>query len=104
MKGDEIESLLTIFHEELISNKLSFHSRQEVFPGGRTDLIFEDKDGKLLVIEIKANKISRKDIGQLIEYWPKIKERYSEKEIRLMIRRNWGQADYVHLLVIFSAG
>jgi len=85
MKESEIENLLTLFHEELISDKLTLHSQQEIFPGGRTDLIFEDVYGKLLVVEIKAKTINRKDIGQLIEYWPKVKEKYADKELRLMI-------------------
>ncbi|MDY6845363.1 MAG: endonuclease NucS [Thermodesulfobacteriota bacterium] len=81
----EMEKLLTLFPDELITPGVTLHSQQEIFPSGRTDLIFHDVEGNLLVVEVKASQLSRKHIGQIVEYWPQVKQRYCDLNIRLMV-------------------
>ena len=85
MLESEMEKLIILFPEELITHGITLHSQQEVFPAGRTDLIFIDLNGNLLVVEVKSVQLDRKHIGQIVEYWPQVKQRYSDSNIRLMV-------------------
>ncbi len=65
----QIEDVFEMFHEELLEPGLQLVSRQHIFNNGtRADLIFEDQQGRKLVVELKRNVVTREDIGQLIEY------------------------------------
>ncbi len=81
----ELERIITFFPDELIGPGFHLFSQQEVFQGGRTDLIFRDAEENLLVIEIKAGTLTRSDIGQIVEYWPRVKARYPGSNIQLMV-------------------
>ena len=85
MQEATIEKLLIAFPEELIAPGLELHSQQEVFPVGRTDLIFIDSEERLLVVEVKKGTLTREHVGQIIEYWPQVKQRYADHDIRLMV-------------------
>ena len=52
----------------LIGKSLSLERRQLDTPRGRIDLLFKDKKGNLIVVELKLNKIGRSAIDQLRRY------------------------------------
>lgn len=65
----QIEDVFEIFHEKLVEPKLKLVARQFIFQNGRrADLIFEDKDNRKMIIELKRDVVTREDVGQLIEY------------------------------------
>jgi hypothetical protein len=64
----------------LIGKSLKLKKRQLDTPVGRIDLLFEDKKGGLIVIELKLNKIGRKTINQLRGYMNWIKTE-TKKEV-----------------------
>ena len=65
----QIEDVFEIFHSELIEENLKLIKRQHIFDNRlRADLLFEDKNGVTVVVELKKTPVSREDIGQLLEY------------------------------------
>lgn len=66
----QIEDVFEIFHSQLIEPNLELLDRQKTIKeyGVRFDLLFKDKNGKNLIVELKRNAISRDDIGQAIQY------------------------------------
>ncbi len=52
----------------LVGENLILKGRQVDTPVGRIDLIFEDKNGNSIIIELKLNKIGREAIKQLNRY------------------------------------
>ena len=66
----QIENVFEIFHEQLLEPGLELIDRQKTIKkyGVRFDLLFRDKNGKKLILELKRNAISRDDIGQAIQY------------------------------------
>jgi len=55
-------------YPELIEENLVFKGRQVHVYGKIMDILFEDKFGQKLIIELKAGPIDRKHIGQVMEY------------------------------------
>jgi hypothetical protein len=65
----QIEDVFEIFHEELIEKGLTLIERQHIFDNRlRADLLFKDKNGINVVIELKRTEVTRENIGQLFEY------------------------------------
>lgn len=58
----------------LVGENLSLKRRQLDTPDGRIDLLFEDKTGNPVVIELKLNKIGRDAINQLKRYMNEVKK------------------------------
>lgn len=66
----QIEDVFEIFHAQLIEPGLKLLSRQFIFNNGRrADLIFEDKNKRKVVVELKRDVVVREDVGQLLEYY-----------------------------------
>lgn len=55
-------------YPELIERGLIFKGRQISIYGKRIDILFEDKFGQKLIIELKIGPIDREHIGQVMEY------------------------------------
>lgn len=69
MSEKQIEDVFAVFAEELIEPGLSLKARQFVLPNKlRMDLLFEDRDKKQVVVELKKNSVTREDVGQILEY------------------------------------
>lgn len=66
MKEQDIENIL-IRHPELIEEGLVFRRNQVNLQGKRLDILFEDKNGQELIVEVKRIA-GRKDIAQLMDY------------------------------------
>lgn len=69
----------------LVGESLKLKKRQLDTPIGRIDLLFEDKKGNLIVIELKLNKIGRDAINQLKRYMNWVKEKETDKEVNGVI-------------------
>ncbi len=55
-------------YPELIEDKLSFRGRQVIVAGKRVDVLFEDRHGQKLIVEIKKGTVRRDDVAQLLDY------------------------------------
>lgn len=52
---------------------------------GRADLVFEDRHGRLLIIEVKRGKLPRGAIDQLHDYFGMMKQKYPAKAVEMMV-------------------
>ncbi|KPV64459.1 MAG: hypothetical protein AOA66_0150 [Candidatus Bathyarchaeota archaeon BA2] len=55
-------------HPEIIEDGLTLLGRQVSLGHLRADLLFKDKFGDTLVVELKRGNIKRGHVGQIIEY------------------------------------
>jgi len=58
----------------LIGESMELVKRQLDTPAGRIDLLFKDKNGNLIVVELKLNRIGRVAINQLRRYMKWVKK------------------------------
>lgn len=63
----EFENII-IRYPELIEDGLSFKGRQVNVKGKFIDILFEDRHGQKLILELKIGTILRKHVGQLMDY------------------------------------
>jgi hypothetical protein len=85
MTEHEMEDLLWEYPERFLNEPLKQFQRQPASAVGRADLIFEDKIGRLLVIELKRDTLERGAITQLVDYYGMLKTRFPHKSVELMI-------------------
>jgi hypothetical protein len=71
-------------HPEIIEKSLKLKGRQATFRGKRVDLIFADKFGDTLIVELKRGFVKREHVGQLAEYLGYVEEQ-EEGRIRIML-------------------
>ena len=64
----QIEEILVKHHEFFIEKGLELKARQFVVKGGRVDLVFVDRFGDDLLVEIKRGVVNRTHIAQLLDY------------------------------------
>ncbi len=65
----QIEDVFEVFHEQLLEPNLTLIKRQHILENkNRLDLLFTDKTGKNVVLELKKDAISREDVGQMMQY------------------------------------
>jgi Endonuclease NucS len=67
MYEQDFENILARY-PELIEVGLSLEGRQVSIKGKYIDLLFKDKRGGRLIVELKRGTVLRKDIGQLMDY------------------------------------
>jgi len=71
-------------HPELIERDLVLSGRQVTFQGKRVDLMFRDRIGATLIVELKKDVVRQKDVGQLTDYLGAIGPQ-EEGKIRIML-------------------
>jgi hypothetical protein len=66
----QIEDVFTVYYDQLIEPGLKLVDRQKAIKahGVRFDLVFEDQQGRTVILELKRDAIAREDIGQIIQY------------------------------------
>ena len=65
----QIEDVFAAFGADLIEPGLAVMARQFRLPNKlRMDLLFEDRDKKQVIVELKRNSVTREDVGQVLEY------------------------------------
>ncbi len=67
MYEQDFENILARY-PELIEIGLSLEGRQVSIKGKYIDMLFQDKHGGRLIVELKRGTVLRKDIGQLMDY------------------------------------
>lgn len=80
----DIEQIISK-HSELLEEGLVLIGRQVSVGGLRVDLLFKDRFGETLVVELKRGTIKRKHVGQIMEYSGSL---YEGKPVRLMLVGN----------------
>ena len=88
MTEREMEDLLWEHPEKFLNERLEQFQRQPSSAIGRADLIFLDRIGRLIVIELKRGTLERGAVSQLIDYFGMLKSRFPDKSIELMIIAN----------------
>jgi ABC-type transporter Mla MlaB component len=80
----EMQELLWLYPERFLNEPLKQFAWEESSDIGRADLVFEDRHGRLLIIEVKRGKLPRGAIDQLLDYFGMMKQR-QDKERKLML-------------------
>lgn len=88
MTEKEMEDLLWDYPEKFLNEPLTQFQRQAQTRVGRADLIFNDRLGRFLVVEIKRGTLERGAIQQLIDYFGMLKSKFPEKPVELMVVAN----------------
>src|SRR5438046_482920 len=88
MTEREMEDLLWEHPEKFLNEPLKQFQRQPASSVGRADLIFLDRIGRLLVIELKRGTLERGAVSQLVDYYGMLKSRFPDKSVELMIIAN----------------
>lgn len=88
MTEKEMEDLLWDHPEKLLNERLKQFRRQPRSQVGRADLVFENKFGHLLVVELKRGTLPRGAIEQLHDYYGMMKNESPDKPVELMVVAN----------------
>ena len=91
----DIEDILEKHHDYFIEPGLKFKSRQVSVKGGRADLLFVDRFGDELLVELKRGTVKREAIAQLIDYLGNLANENSRMRLMLIagsIPANWKNA------------
>jgi len=79
-----MEKILEKHHSFFIEKGLSLKGRQVSFHGKRVDLLFVDRFGDTLIVEIKRGRINRDHVSQILDYLGEVGKSNDER-IRLML-------------------
>jgi hypothetical protein len=71
----EMQELLWRYPERFLHEPMKQIAWEASSDVGRADLVFEDRHGRLLIIEVKHGKMPRGAIDQLPDYFGMIKQR-----------------------------
>lgn len=88
MTEREMEDLLWHYPQDLLREPLRQHLRQPVFSTGRADLVFTDRLGDLLVVEIKRGVLPRSALAQVLDYFGPVKASFPNTRVELMVVAN----------------
>jgi RecB family endonuclease NucS len=84
----EMQELLWRCPEQFLNEPLKQFAWETSSSVGRADLVFEDRHGRLLIIEVKRGKLPRGAIDQLLDYFGMMKEKFPDKAVELMVVAN----------------
>jgi RecB family endonuclease NucS len=88
MTEREMEDLVWEHPEKFLNEPLTQFQRQPASGVGRADLIFLDRIGRVLVIELKRGTLERGAVPQIVDYFGMLKSRFPNKSVELMIIAN----------------
>ena len=74
----EFEDIL-VLHPELMEDGLTLLDRQAQLESRRTDLTFSDKDGNILLVELKKGRVTLENVTQIIDYVRRSKGQVNKK-------------------------
>lgn len=83
----DMENLIASNPDKFIEPGIKLIGRQVYRSGRRFDLLFQDKFGRLLLVEIKKGVITRDAVGQIMEYYGLLKQS-EQSPIELMLIGN----------------
>jgi RecB family endonuclease NucS len=79
----EMQELLWQHPERLLYEPLKQFAWEPASDVGHADLVFEDRHGGLLIIEVKHGKLPRGAIDQLLDYLGMMKLRFPNRPVEL---------------------
>jgi len=89
MLEKDIENLIARYPDEFFPNSgLKLVGQQVKLGSCFADIIFEDKHGRTIIVEIKRGILSRDASGQIIEYYGLLKQQNPNKIIELVLCAN----------------
>jgi len=88
MVEKEMQELLWRYPERFLNEPLQRFKKEISSDVGRADLVFEDRHGRLLIIEVKRGKLPRGAIDQLLDYFGMMKRKFPGKPVELMVVAN----------------
>jgi hypothetical protein len=84
----EMEDLIWEYPERLLNEALAPFRRQHRTAVGRSDLVFKDKGGRFLIVEIKRGGLERGAMFQVDDYFGALKVEFGEISVRKMVVAN----------------
>ncbi len=89
MLEKDIENLIAQHPQEFFpKEELTLKGQQVRISGRILDILFEDKHGRLIVVEVKRGILGREAAGQIIEYYGLLKQAYPGKVVELVLCAN----------------
>ena len=89
MLEKDIENLIALYPKDFFpKEEFKLINQQHPVQGRRIDILFEDKYGRFIIIEVKRGILSREAVGQIIEYYGLLKNIFPEKAIELILCAN----------------
>lgn len=88
MTERDMEELLWKFPDKLLNEPLEPFRRQPTSQVGRADLMFKDRLGRFLVVEIKKGVLPRGAVNQLVDYYGMLKREFQNESVELMAVAN----------------
>lgn len=88
MTEHDMEELLWKYPDKFLHEPLEPFRRQPSSQVGRADLIFKDRLGRFLVVEIKKGVLPRGAVNQLVDYYGMLKREFQSESVELMAVAN----------------
>jgi hypothetical protein len=89
MLEKDIENLLVNYPDEFIPGEgFKLIVQQFAIEGRRVDILFEDKHGRQIIVEVKRGILSREASGQIAEYYGLLKNADETKSYELILCAN----------------
>jgi len=89
MLEKDIENLIAKYPKEFFPKEdFKLINQQHSIQGKRFDILFEDKYGRLIIVEVKRGILSREACGQIVEYYGLLKNNFPDKIIELILCAN----------------
>lgn len=88
MTEREMEDLVWEHPDKFLNEPLERFQRQPASTVGQPDLVFLDRIGRVLVIELKRGTLERGAVPQIVDYFGILKSRFPDKSVELMIIAN----------------
>jgi len=89
MLEKDIENLLAYYPDEFFPGEgFKLIDQQFTVEGRRIDILFEDKHGRQIIVEVKRGILSREASGQIVEYYGLLKTADETKNYELILCAN----------------
>lgn len=88
MKEAQMRDLIASCPNEFFSEDLELVGTEVSLGGKRADVVFDDKFGRRLIVEVQKGTLSRGKSGQLAEYWGRMKMERASQFIELILIAN----------------
>lgn len=89
MLEKDIENLIATYPEEFFPGEdFKLIGQQYIIEGKKIDILFEDKFGRKVIVEIKRGILTREAAGQIAEYYGLLKEKEKNNFVELILCAN----------------
>jgi hypothetical protein len=89
MLEKDIENLIALYPDDFFPNeKFELLGQQVNLDGKYADIIFKDKHGRKIIVEVKRGILTREASGQIAEYYGLLKQQKPDEIIELVLCAN----------------